>query len=170
MSPSESRLGIRRTLSRAAATVGAAACLFLPATAEADRKSYHAGFCQAILPTKSLHHFSHSATNNTSGTVGVTCPLIRDRTGSSAQILSAAVEVYNNGGSFFCYLITQNEDLNGYSWDIENQSTTLTGHQQLNFSGPATTPGNEGAYAVGCEVPSLSSILHIYVNEDDAGD
>jgi hypothetical protein len=169
---------LRRWFAKKTGLAAALGCSLLASSVEADVKAYHPGMCRPVeepSPAGTALTYGVSGVFNAgSDPATVTCPLVRDRTGSSSQVDSAYVELYrsNLAGSdpFTCTLYTQDEDVSGSTVDYETESTTSVGDVQLAFSGPATSSGNEGSYSMICSVPEFSYLYHIYVNEESSND
>ncbi len=164
--------------------------LALSSSAFADIKAYHGGICRvvqtwAIRPDiygywqPKIDHYGLTNLSDTFNLV-VMCPLIRDLTDhpTGPQIIT---ELYNkNDGDFIrCAVTSQVEEQspNTAAYDYLYQETTTIGYTQLDFgtldatgiAGDANS-GNEGSYAMRCEIGPGDAIKHIYVNETQGTD
>jgi hypothetical protein len=145
----------------------------------ADSKAFHGAFCQIdgfseTVPSGFYDGEGFMMLGSSSTDVGVvTCPLIRDRIGSSTSLANVYVEGRNvvntvADPAFTCVLNSQQEDTKGTVLDSHTLSKTTIGNVQLGGFTVDSTSGNEGAYSLDCLTHHQEQVYHVLLNENDA--
>jgi hypothetical protein len=140
----------------------------------ADIKAYHGAVCTLAEPVLAQLEHNELGVANVDGfaffTTLVTCPLIRDRINSSANLSRVVIEAFNSADELSCTLFSQREDTSGAVLDFHTQTLSTTGNVQFPSFTVTTTSGNEGSYAVTCDLGALDRVSHIFVEELNGSD
>jgi len=109
--------------------------------------------------------------SSTGAACPVVCPLVRDKINDDLSLDGIVMEFYNGqvgstGAPFACTAYTQQEDISGSTLDSQQLSTTtINTGGVFAWTDLESTAGNEGSYAVRCDLSHPDDIFHIYVNE-----
>lgn len=150
-----------------------------PALAADDVKAYHGSICQLRASGNDVDvvyggrlesdHVGVFCSSSFSGSsCPVVCPLVRDKIDDDGSLEQITIE-FNNGGppptTLSCTAYTQQEDTSGSVLDSQQYQTTTAGTGSFTWTELASTTGNEGSYAVECDLNYYDEIYHIYVRE-----
>jgi hypothetical protein len=140
------------------ATLMSTAALSAPAFA-GDNKVYPGSNCKPNQETGTTGLYYGNAVDNL-GTVAreVVCPVVRDDTiGGSAN-----AQVYVNSNAVGCTLYSAN--VNGATYDSRTATgVAVSGVYRIDI--PAVAQVSQGAYHIGCNLPSGTSVLQYSVGE-----
>jgi len=145
----------------------------------ADENNYDSSSCITIFGTATLNSWGALENNSSTSTLGVRCPIQRDR---NHKLLDSAdsfvlVRDHTNSGRVSC---TIRHNLLGSLNTITSQSITAstdtafssTAYRQLTFPARSFTNANEGSFYLYCTIPPrqtgnlASSINSFHIDED----
>lgn len=92
--------------------------------------------------------------------VWVTCPIVRT-TSAATAVDPAHVELFNNGGTISCTLLSY--EWNGMLKGADPKSTTATGVTFLTLKLPAGASSKFSHLSVVCQLPPHSGIRNVFV-------